>query len=84
MLGTDEILSAILPEELLDGAPSGFAVTGHIGTCCIAVLGQRYSPRGYFMIALAHLNLNDEYLPYKHIIGQVILDVCAYIYIPLP
>ena len=24
---------------------------------------------------LAHLNLNDEYLPYKHIIGQVILDV---------
>ncbi len=24
----------------------------------------------------AHLNLNTEYLPYKHIIGQVILDVC--------
>jgi len=23
----------------------------------------------------AHLNLNDEYLPYKHIIGQLILDV---------
>lgn len=21
------------------------------------------------------MNLNDEYLPYKHIIGQVILDV---------
>jgi len=48
----DEILSAILPEELLEGAPSGFSATGHI----------------------AHLNLNDEYLPYKHIIGQVILD----------
>lgn len=23
----------------------------------------------------AHVNLNDEYLPYKHIIGQLILDV---------
>ncbi|KAF8640691.1 hypothetical protein AX17_000347 [Amanita inopinata Kibby_2008] len=48
----DEILHAILPEELCEGSPSGFAMTGHI----------------------AHLNLNDEYLPYKHLIGQVILD----------
>jgi len=24
---------------------------------------------------LAHINLNNEYLPYKYIIGQVILDV---------
>jgi len=24
---------------------------------------------------LAHVNLNDEYLPYKHIIGQLIQDV---------
>ncbi|KDQ63114.1 hypothetical protein JAAARDRAFT_53342 [Jaapia argillacea MUCL 33604] len=48
----DEILQAILPEDLLDGSPTGFACTGH----------------------LAHMNLNDEYLPFKHIIGQVILD----------
>ncbi|KAH9065684.1 Met-10+ like-protein-domain-containing protein [Lactarius vividus] len=48
----DDILNAILPEELLDGSPSGFSATGH----------------------LAHINLNNEYLPYKHIIGQVILD----------
>lgn len=48
----DEILGAILPEEIISGAPSGFAATGHI----------------------AHLNLNEEYLPYKHLIGQVILD----------
>ncbi|KAI0294928.1 Met-10+ like-protein-domain-containing protein [Russula brevipes] len=48
----DEILHAILPEELLDGSPTGFSTMGH----------------------LAHVNLNDEYLPYKHIIGQVILD----------
>ncbi|KZT27698.1 hypothetical protein NEOLEDRAFT_1060243 [Neolentinus lepideus HHB14362 ss-1] len=48
----DEILHAVLPEELCNGAPTGFAVTGHI----------------------AHLNLNDEYLPYKHLIGQIVLD----------
>ncbi|TFY72402.1 hypothetical protein EVG20_g571 [Dentipellis fragilis] len=48
----DEILQAILPENLLEGSPTGFAITGH----------------------LAHLNLNDEYLPYKYIIGQVVLD----------
>ncbi|KIM70296.1 hypothetical protein SCLCIDRAFT_101548 [Scleroderma citrinum Foug A] len=48
----DDILQAILPEQLLDGSPTGFSVTGHI----------------------AHMNLNKEYLPYKNIIGQIILD----------
>lgn len=45
--GTDEILGAILPEELLNGAPSGFAATGHIGTCCMIVLGQMVVSRSY-------------------------------------
>ncbi|KAJ3517865.1 hypothetical protein NLJ89_g229 [Agrocybe chaxingu] len=49
----DECLHAFLPEGLRDGAPNGFAMTGHI----------------------AHVNLLDEYLPYKHIIGQLIMDV---------
>ena len=35
------------------------------------------------MIISAHLNLNDEYLPFKHIVGQVILDVCVYIHVQL-
>ncbi|KIJ66208.1 hypothetical protein HYDPIDRAFT_86188 [Hydnomerulius pinastri MD-312] len=48
----DEIMQSILPEELCDGSPTGFSITGHI----------------------AHMNLNQEYLPYKHLIGQVILD----------
>ncbi|KAF8204026.1 Met-10+ like-protein-domain-containing protein [Pholiota molesta] len=48
----EECLHAFLPEELREGAPTGFAMTGHI----------------------AHVNLNDEYLPYKHVIGQLILD----------
>ena len=36
----DEILSAVLPEELLEGAPSGFAATGHIGACCMLHKGR--------------------------------------------
>jgi len=48
----DECLQIFLPEELREGSPTGFAMTGHI----------------------AHVNLNDEYLPYKHIIGQLILE----------
>ncbi|KAG0213818.1 tRNA(m(1)G37)methyltransferase [Mortierella sp. GBA30] len=48
----DEILRAILPENIIDEAPSSFTTVGHI----------------------AHMNLKDEYLPFKHLIGQVILD----------
>ncbi|PPQ66369.1 hypothetical protein CVT26_011088 [Gymnopilus dilepis] len=33
------------------------------------------SPTGFAMIGhIAHVNLNDEYLPYKHVIGQIILE----------
>ncbi len=28
---TDDIMQKVLPEELKEGAPSGFAMTGHIG-----------------------------------------------------
>jgi len=38
--GKDEILGAVLPEELLADAPSGFAATGHIGTCCVLCLDR--------------------------------------------
>ncbi|KAF8948513.1 tRNA(m(1)G37)methyltransferase [Haplosporangium gracile] len=48
----DEILRALLPEEIIDEAPSSFTTVGHI----------------------AHMNLKDEYLPFKGLIGQVILD----------
>ncbi|KAF9348760.1 tRNA(m(1)G37)methyltransferase [Mortierella sp. AD094] len=48
----DEVLRAILPEDIIDEAPSSFTTVGHI----------------------AHMNLKDEYLPYKHLIGQVIMD----------
>ncbi|KAF8140523.1 Met-10+ like-protein-domain-containing protein [Boletus edulis] len=33
------------------------------------------SPTGFSIIGhIAHMNLNQEYLPYKHLIGQIILD----------
>ncbi|KAF9975953.1 tRNA(m(1)G37)methyltransferase [Actinomortierella ambigua] len=48
----DEVLKAMLPEEVLDEVPSGFTIVGHI----------------------AHMNLREEYLPWKHLIGQVIKD----------
>jgi len=44
---------------------------------------QGYSLKGYSDVALAHLNLKDEYLPHKYIIGQVLLDVRAHIRVPL-
>lgn len=28
-------------------------------------------------MSLAHVNLLEEYLPYKYLIGQLILDVCV-------
>jgi hypothetical protein len=36
-----------------------------------------------FVIVSATLNLNDEYLPCKSIVGQVTLDVCAHIHAQL-
>ncbi|GAA6013619.1 hypothetical protein JCM11491_002728 [Sporobolomyces phaffii] len=49
---SDQVLQAILPEDLLDESPTAFTQVGHI----------------------AHLNLRDQYLPHKFLIGQVILD----------
>ncbi|KAI5481892.1 tRNA (guanine-N(1)-)-methyltransferase [Pseudohyphozyma bogoriensis] len=48
----DQVLQAVLPEELLDESPTSYTQVGHI----------------------AHLNLRDEYLPHRHLIGRVILD----------
>ncbi|ORY02240.1 hypothetical protein K493DRAFT_208503 [Basidiobolus meristosporus CBS 931.73] len=52
---TEEILRAILPEEL--PVQSSYETIGHI----------------------AHMNLREEYLPYKKIIGEVILDKTKHI-----
>lgn len=48
----DDIVEAILPEELLQEYPTTFNRVGHI----------------------VHLNLRNQYLPYKHILAAIILD----------
>ena len=48
----DQILRALLPDALEEGAPSAFSMVGHI----------------------AHVNLREEYLAYRYLIGQVILE----------
>ncbi|QSL65703.1 hypothetical protein MERGE_003016 [Pneumocystis wakefieldiae] len=50
--GSDDILNAILPENLLNDIPCSFTQVGSI----------------------AHMNIRQEYLPYKKIIGEVILS----------
>jgi tRNA (guanine37-N1)-methyltransferase len=47
-----DIISSILPEELLDELPTGFQTVGHV----------------------AHFNLRDKFLPYKHLLASIILD----------
>lgn len=69
-IAVEECLRAFLPLELRDGVPTGFAMTGHVGNAFTFQMICR------LLIAIeAHVNLNDEYLPYKHVIGQLILDV---------
>ena len=67
----DEILRSILPEDLLHDVPSAFTVSGHLGA--FSLHGSR--PCVKFTRTLVHMNLREEYLPYKHLIGQVILEV---------
>ncbi|CAK44472.1 hypothetical protein CBS115989_10015 [Aspergillus niger] len=47
-----DIMSCILPEDMLDEIPQGFTQVGHV----------------------SHLNLREQYLPYKHLLAQVLLD----------
>ncbi|KAG0677944.1 tRNA(m(1)G37)methyltransferase [Pichia californica] len=48
----DDILKAVLPDELIEQCPSAFTIAGH----------------------LAHLNLKEKYMPYRNIIGEIILN----------
>ncbi|KAM3513979.1 hypothetical protein MY11210_002411 [Beauveria gryllotalpidicola] len=64
-----DVMRSILPEELQNEMPSGFNTAGHVGRSSSST-----SPPGYHANKAAHLNLRDQYLPYKHIIAQVIID----------
>jgi len=65
----DEIMQRVLPTELREGAPSGFAITGHIGKLFHSTFPLISTDPS------AHVNLLPDYLPYKYLIGQLILDV---------
>lgn len=69
IIDLDEIISAILPADEIEDIPSSFTLTGHIGKC---LLGVSY---GRYLSMTGHINLREEWLPYKNLIGQVILDV---------
>ncbi|KAL4775142.1 hypothetical protein BDW60DRAFT_214504 [Aspergillus nidulans var. acristatus] len=47
-----DIISAVLPEELLEEVPQGFTQVGHV----------------------AQLNLREQFIPWRHLIAQVLLD----------
>lgn len=64
----DDILSATIPLEDQDETPTGFAQVGHVGECVKADRLPKAHDR------TAHINLREQYLPYKYLIGQVMLD----------
>jgi tRNA (guanine37-N1)-methyltransferase len=76
----DQILRAVLPPELGEGSPTAFSINGHIGRPeNLDSKNIWFSPQ--LLHPKAHMNLRDEYLPYRFLIGQVILDVCN-LYLP--
>ena len=69
-------MRSILPPDM--EVPSSFESVGHIGmvTPPLRVM-LAFSVNNLAYPILAHFNLRDDYLPYKNLIGQVLLDVCA-------
>ena len=69
-LYAENILTSILPElpEEDTETPAGFSQVGHVGSYLHRVLWKSADSH------IAHVNLRDQYLPYKYLIGQVLLD----------
>jgi tRNA (guanine37-N1)-methyltransferase len=64
-----DVMKSILPEELHEEIPSGFNTVGHVGMFLSSCLTD-----SAYANKTAHLNIRDQYLPYKNIIAQVLLD----------
>ncbi len=64
-------MTAILPAELQDDIPSGFSIVGHVGT---KHLSPPPSKAQLTEIFKAHLNLREQFFPYKHLIATVLRD----------
>lgn len=65
-------MRGILPEELHGEIPVGFNTAGHVGKSSVKFLAVK--EKSLNTSCTAHLNLRSQYLPYKHIIAQVIID----------
>ena len=66
----ENILEAILPEIPEDEkeTPAGFAQVGHVGGFFAS------NVQLYTNLLQAHVNLREAYLPYRHLIGQILVD----------
>lgn len=65
-------MDAVLPADLLDDElPSSFAIVGHVGKL---INSASYMKPVLRFVQIAHLNLRDQFLPYKTLIAQVIMD----------
>lgn len=62
-------MDAILPEGEQDELPSGFSTVGHVGRVSKALVTTCTGTN-----STAHLNLREQYLPYKDLIATVLLD----------
>ena len=66
---TDDIMDAIIPEGEQDELPTGFNIVGHVGRVSKVLVAECIDTN-----RTAHLNLREQYLPYKGLIATVLLD----------
>lgn len=74
---TVDVMRSILPENLHGEIPVGFNTAGHVGELNPFILLQKaFKERRNknLQLQIAHLNIRGQYLPYKTIIAQVIMD----------
>lgn len=62
-------MGAIIPECERDELPTGFSIVGHVGR-----VPEVFTPTSINANRIAHLNLRDQYLPFKNLIATVLLD----------
>jgi tRNA (guanine37-N1)-methyltransferase len=63
-----DVMTGLLPEDALGEVPVGFAIVGHVGMLDL------FPTVRLRLIYTAHLNLRNEYLPYKKVIAEVLMD----------
>lgn len=72
LMCSDDIITAILPEDEQGEVPSGFVTVGHVGMLYLPAPQCRLSVANATLTA--HLNLRDQYLPYRKLIADVLMD----------